>query len=80
MCNIVLTTIHVTTRPKGFELSIKSCYQLKSTEGEESTKESIKNSCPNNIPLHTDSDLTEIELVEDLNPPKRTRNHRLNTS
>ena len=29
-----------------------------------------KYSCPNNVPSHTDSDLTEIEIIEDLNPQK----------
>ena len=33
-------------------------------------KESNKYSCPNNVPLHTDSDLIQIEIIEDLNPPK----------
>ena len=33
-------------------------------------KESNKYSCPNNVPLHTDSDLIQIEIIEDLNRPK----------
>ena len=42
------------------------------TEDEELRKESNQHSKQINVPLHTESDLMDIKIIEDLNPPKES--------